>query len=404
MFVLFSINSTVAFAAKESELPTANTLLESNDALPVNDRLFSLLQLIEQDIDKAKKVFEQINLISDNFNAAEKYLTFVIQGLIADQLEDNEAVINWLNKALALEKSIPVKQLTLPEFSEVHLVLSSKYAALDDFKTAFEHKDRYMKKNRKFIDMLKANKIAQLNEKYATDYKIKQNKLLVNSNKIKALEIKDSENKKTNQQQKIVMLFMTIVVFLLLILRQMKLRGTLKYLAKTDSLTGLYNRRTLFNEGNKLVDQAINENQTLSIIVIDVDFFKAVNDRYGHDTGDKVLSFIAQLGRETMRSRDVFARLGGEEFAGILPGVTPEEAKAIAERLREKIAQFDLSDLAIENNVTVSIGVANLEQVSPQFDNILNAADIAMYYAKANGRNKVYLYDEKFEKMPSNLR
>ena len=123
-------------------------------------------------------------------------------------------------------------------------------------------------------------------------------------------------------------------------------------------------------------------------------FFKNINDNYGHDIGDKVIKIIAELGSETMRSRDLFARLGGEEFAGLLPGVGCDEAKAIAERLREKVANKDLSELNISQQLTVSIGVACLDQDDKSFDDLLNAADIAMYYAKENGRNLVCQFTE----------
>lgn len=166
----------------------------------------------------------------------------------------------------------------------------------------------------------------------------------------------------------------------------------LRVIAKTDALTGLFNRRSLFKKGNLLVNEAVKEGNTVSAILLDIDFFKSVNDNYGHDVGDKVIKMVAEVGTETIRSRDYYARLGGEEFAAILPGASLEESKAFAERLREKVEQLDLSTINIERKITVSIGVANLAQVTPSFDILLHAADEAMYNAKEQGRNRVCCY------------
>jgi diguanylate cyclase (GGDEF)-like protein len=406
LFATPYLASELADTTKKNELPKSEItpssqhfgLLQKGELLPINDRILSLLALLQEDpeenLAKVKEILPQLNAISETFNAAEQYLMFFIQGLIEHASHNDKEAIVVLEKALVLKESIPVKQLYLPEFSAVNLILARSFSLVGDFKKAFEAKDRYIISGYDYFDAVRKEKIAELNKTYATDHKRKQNKLLVNQNKIKRLKIKDAENKKFAQQRNIAILVATVIVFILLLLKQIKIRNRLKYLAKTDSLTNLCNRRTLFEQGALLVNTAINEKQPLSVILLDIDFFKNINDTYGHDVGDDVIKRIAQLGGETMRSRDVFARLGGEEFAGILPGVSCAEAKAIAERLREKVENMDLSSLNVKQQVTVSVGVACLDLVSPDFDDLLNAADLAMYFAKANGRNRVCLYNE----------
>jgi diguanylate cyclase (GGDEF)-like protein len=379
-----------------------DSILNNKESLPVNDRILSLLALVEKKSANSKVKIEdllsQLEEISATFNAAEHYLIFLIHGLIAHQSYQNEQAIIWLEKTVELRDEIPAKQLNLPHFSKANFIFAKSLALLGDFKQAFEYKKKYIQDGYRYFDETRIEKIEDLNKIYETDHKIKQNELLVNQNKIKRLKIIAAENKQFSQQRNIIILVITVIVFFILLLKQIKVRKKLKYLAKTDSLTHLYNRRTLFEKGAEAVKLAKNEKQSLSVILLDVDFFKNINDNYGHDIGDEVIKIIAELGSETMRSRDLFARLGGEEFAGILPGVGCDEAKAIAERLREKVANKDLTKLNIKQELTVSIGVASLDQVNTSFDELLNAADIAMYYAKANGRNRVCQFTDKTQK------
>lgn len=164
-------------------------------------------------------------------------------------------------------------------------------------------------------------------------------------------------------------------------------------LAETDSLTALLNRAALFKKGQKLVKTAKEEQLELSVLLFDIDNFKLINDDYGHSVGDLVLKKIAQLVSETMRSRDVFARLGGEEFVAILPSSDLSHAKAIAVRVLEKVSHYNFSELGVDRNVTLSLGVANIKDTDTEFDDILHAADLAMYQAKAQGRNQIVSYE-----------
>ena len=223
--------------------------------------------------------------------------------------------------------------------------------------------------------------------------KIEANKLLANQNKLKELRIGDVHKQQQDQQKTFLLIFCTILLFVLLFLRQLKVRRKLILLAKTDSLTGLLNRAALFNQGQKLVKIAREQQLELSVLLFDIDYFKLINDEFGHPVGDLVLEKIALLVNETMRSRDIFARLGGEEFVAMLPSTDIDQAKAIAVRVMEKIVQYNFSDLGVNSNITLSIGVANIKDTNAEFDDILHAADLAMYQAKAQGRNQMVSYE-----------
>ena len=128
------------------------------------------------------------------------------------------------------------------------------------------------------------------------------------------------------------------------------------------------------------------------MLLFDIDHLKQVNDNYGHHVGDLVLVEISNLVNETMRDRDFLARLGGEEFVVLLPNTDIDKAKAIAVRIVEKISQHSFHHLGVNQQITLSIGVANIKDTNADFDDILHAADLAMYKAKTLGRNQMVNY------------
>jgi diguanylate cyclase (GGDEF)-like protein/PAS domain S-box-containing protein len=164
----------------------------------------------------------------------------------------------------------------------------------------------------------------------------------------------------------------------------------LKRLATRDSLTGLFSRGHFMELGTRAIDHARRYDEPISVIMFDADRFKAVNDTYGHDAGDEVLRAIAAAAARTLRDVDVLGRIGGEEFAAVLPQANAGQAMGVAERLRAEIAaqRIDIgSDAPI--SVTVSIGVCSTDPGSTDLDDMLKAADTALYAAKQNGRNRV---------------
>ncbi|GGF82934.1 GGDEF domain-containing protein [Azorhizobium oxalatiphilum] len=163
-------------------------------------------------------------------------------------------------------------------------------------------------------------------------------------------------------------------------------------LASCDELTGLANRRALLRAGEGLFNNAVARQRPLSVLLVDLDHFKSVNDRYGHRTGDRVLQLFAQIAREEVRSGDLLGRYGGEEFCIVLRSLGSDPAAAVAERLRARVAQ-DLATLdGRPIGVTVAIGLASRDTQDRTIDTIhalIDAADHALYAAKDGGRNRV---------------
>ncbi|MGB1198279.1 MAG: GGDEF domain-containing protein [Thalassotalea sp.] len=369
-----------------------NKFLDSKIEFPIRKTLLNLMGKVAE---KSSISFNELAILDDeiiSFNAAELYLLNYLRSQSAYQEGNIQKAINWGNKALSFQEQMTKEQLETPLFFELFLALSTYHSELEQYQQAYDKKEMYIKRYSASRVKEKNNRIALLNEKYETALKQKENVLLENQNELKQLRIKESENEKSAQLRNILILSFVAIIFSGLLIRQIKVSRKLKVLAKTDALTGLFNRRSLFEKGNILVDEAVKQGIGISAILLDIDYFKSVNDTFGHDVGDKVIKMVADVSSETMRSRDYFARLGGEEYAAILPGASLDEAKAFAERLREKVEQLDLSPFNVEHKITVSIGVANLNQVSPVFDDLLHAADEAMYHAKEQGRNRVCCY------------
>ncbi|WP_027721308.1 sensor domain-containing diguanylate cyclase [Maridesulfovibrio zosterae] len=163
----------------------------------------------------------------------------------------------------------------------------------------------------------------------------------------------------------------------------------LRTLATTDPLTGLSNRRYFMESAEDALQRSLRYNRSLSLLMLDIDLFKNVNDMYGHDAGDDVLKALAVIGIKVLRNIDVFGRIGGEEFSILLPDTDVEGAELVAERLRKAIEQSKMYTRSGELVITVSIGVATLNDQTKTLEHLLKAADIGLYAAKNAGRNRV---------------
>ncbi len=172
----------------------------------------------------------------------------------------------------------------------------------------------------------------------------------------------------------------------------------LEKLLDRDYLTGLYNRRFFMERFLEEVAWSARYNEPLSVMMLDIDYFKKVNDTYGHGCGDEILKQIAGTLSSVLRTEDIVARYGGEEFIVLLPNIGIEGASTVAEKLRSTVQDrsFFCEDKSIKLNVTVSIGVATHygdADLSP--DRLIGQADGALYDAKEGGRNKVVVYRQQ---------
>ena len=167
-------------------------------------------------------------------------------------------------------------------------------------------------------------------------------------------------------------------------------KDELHFHAIHDQLTGLYNRNHLVREGERKFSKAIRNNDKLSVIMMDIDYFKNVNDVYGHMIGDLVLKEVSSVLINDNRIEDFSARFGGEEFTIVLDGCCKVDASVKAEMIRERIETLNPSDIKI----TASFGVSELNSSHKSFEALIKEADIALYEAKNKGRNCVVLFTD----------
>jgi len=173
-----------------------------------------------------------------------------------------------------------------------------------------------------------------------------------------------------------------------------KFHAEIERMAITDGLTGLFNHRNFQEKLTAEFRRLERFSASLSLLLIDIDFFKKINDSYGHPAGDEVLREVSRIIRETIRSVDIPARYGGEEFAALLPGTNHEGALKMAERLRESIEKTNFPIEGKKLRVSVSIGAATSPHDAAAKEELVEKADKALYYAKRNGRNRCVLWRE----------
>ena len=159
--------------------------------------------------------------------------------------------------------------------------------------------------------------------------------------------------------------------------------------ASCDPLTGLSNRNYLQRELSKCISISSRYNRAFSVMMLDIDLFKKVNDTYGHDVGDNVLKLVANILMRNKRAHDIAARFGGEEFVVLLPETSLSGAVVVAERIRMALESFNFKPLGCQHGVTISIGISEFPINGIDTKELVNRADEALYEAKTSGRNRV---------------
>jgi diguanylate cyclase (GGDEF)-like protein len=380
--------------AQTNALTNQNQLVTLNQATEyaIKSKILTLLTLSVENPQKTETVLAKSPAELINLNIGEQYLFLLLKANLAQYHNQHQQVINLLEEAQLLQDKIAKKQLVSPLFANLYQVLATSLAATKNYQKAYQVKKVFIDDYNDYGDAQRDRIVKRLTKKHEITHKIETNKLLDYQNKLKALRLDDVEKQQVIQQRNFILILCTIVVFILLFLRQLKVRKKLILLTKTDRLTGLINRAALFVRGVELIETSTQQQLELSVLLFDIDDFKRINDNFSHRVGDLVLTKVAQLVSETMRSRDVFARIGGNEFVAILPSTDIDKAKAIAVRVIEKITHYDFSELGLDNNITISMGVANNNDTKVLFDDLLYAADLALHQARAQGPNQMVSY------------
>jgi len=312
----------------------------------------------------------------------------VDKGYVLVAMERYDEALESLGVA---EKLLAINSKTKNTFSHYNLMYlqSEIYYKTNRFQQAYMKQSQYL--TRLFKDKVSVNmeKIEGLRLSFESKQADLQKKILEQEQSVQVMQLNDVTYHEKNLQFLLAFVALILMALAWFLLKILKNQNHLVRISQVDDLTGVVNRRRLMELGDELFSQAQKEHQSFSVLMLDVDNFKAINDNFGHKVGDRVLKDIAELTNDAMRDTDYFGRFGGEEFIALLPDTPQQSAEDIAERIRLIIQNkvWAYKDLT---TVTVSIGVSSYRRENEtSFPQLLKDADVMMYKAKNLGRNRV---------------
>jgi diguanylate cyclase (GGDEF)-like protein len=381
----------------QQAIDVLNTIItESNKDTP-SDNMFTVY---------ANMSWAHLSKEESNAEAAYQYILMAKQYLQFTEKTDfklefyaNEAnVLYELDRFDEVLISIASAEKIFTNHEEMSQLKKQSYVSLINLKAATLYKKKLFKQayNVKSLvisltDKLYENEdnrsITQVRLRLEAKQADKKNKVLDNQRIL--YEANLNEAKLENEAQRVYLIISALVAlaFAWVLVKLIQSQKKLKVASRIDVLTGAANRRSLMLKSQKAFKLAITTKIDLSILMIDIDHFKGINDRLGHSVGDQVLAQLAAIGAKMMRKSDTFGRFGGEEFLVCLPKTSLKSGLEIAERIRSSVAEYSWSHNDLEK-VTVSIGVATLVDDSDLIS-LIKRADEQLYQAKLSGRNKV---------------
>lgn len=272
------------------------------------------------------------------------------------------------------------------------------YAAMEDWARAHQALQEYVKITKKIDNNTLSQQTTAMRVKFDSQRIESENKRLIENQKLKDQEVTLLNKNKSLQYIILLLAGFILAIVSIYAYKQVHKNRQLQILALTDSLTQLPNRRHIYAKGKAYFQQALKQQSPFSVIIFDADYFKRINDNFGHEIGDNALIVIAKASRRLMGNKDIVGRIGGEEFLILLPEADIATARDLAHQLQTRIRTLAEQALPTTLELTVSIGIASLtltgqtDDNSDQdktFTNLLKRADDALYEAKNAGRNCV---------------
>ncbi|GHE84375.1 tetratricopeptide repeat-containing diguanylate cyclase [Thalassotalea profundi] len=341
-----------------------------------------------------------------NPEAAYEYMK--ISEEYVSQAEQHQLALSFgLDKAFLLYDMEKYDEV-LETLEEIEPLLQSENAKLDKnnqlnklflkadiyyrkkrFKEAYQLQSDYLELAFEIRDSSNYEVVEDLRMRYESEQADLQKKILDQQKSLQTVRLKDSEYQESNRNILLALCAIAVLIISWFLLKILRAQQRLVTLSQTDGLTGVVNRRRLMELSDFFFYQAKQTKITFSVLMIDVDDFKMINDNYGHKVGDKVLKRIAEIGSSAMRSSDEFGRFGGEEFIALLPETDLEQAKVIAERLCQSVNNHSWESI-VNSPVSISIGVACVDlSMHKNADDLIKSADVLLYKAKSQGKNQV---------------
>ncbi len=321
----------------------------------------------------------------------------VDEAFILFELKRFNDVIETINKIEnILANQMPLGHLKIQTRINIFDLQSKTHFELGAYQKAYELQEHRLVLTRLLRDEKETQSVAEVRLALEAKEADLQTQVLENKQTLQQISLLEAEQKQ--KRQKLYLLYIAVValIFAWLLAKLVQGQHRLYQVSSIDMLTGIANRRELMKKGNKSFQQSKSKNTEFSALMIDIDYFKKVNDQFGHNCGDLVLKKVVELGKDLMRKTDVFGRFGGEEFVALLPNTSTSQANIIAERFRMAVDAYvwDNNDSIPKSlHVTISIGVANSidfsNTESSDLATLIKKADGLLYQAKDQGRNRV---------------
>jgi diguanylate cyclase (GGDEF)-like protein len=391
-----------------------------------------------------EKLQQAIDVFSDQKDDTRLANAYLLKSYFYSKVPDEENALKWIAKSVDKREELgnPVEvanayvhysarlatseQLPLAleyaqkaaDLAEVHEDISGQWDSYGNYAKLLNQAGEYqqafhymrlseralLKKARLDITSQTATLNAEFNlrrEQLKSEFLDKQSQLLEEHNILlnEQLVMEQKQQQQTNWV--LMVLSIALVFFLIMCAVIYRLYIKNKLLASRDALTSLHNRRSVLMLGEQVVNSSVRYQYPVSVLMLDIDSFKAVNDSFGHEVGDRVIRYVADICIATLRKPDYVGRVGGEEFLLVLPHTNESAALQLAERLCKQVVTADKENLGKVDEVTVSIGIAtkNINSNQPHnrasdkdLNQLIREADAALYVAKRKGRNQVQVY------------
>ncbi len=344
-----------------------------------------------------RKRADAINLLKSHLAEVESlrypYLAVLVKATLAELLferGDLSSAESYASEAIALSGSVGTSTQSLVSAYRTMYRIAERRR---DTETALVYYRRYAEADKAYLNEVKTRELAYQIVRQETFEKSEQIQRLGSQNQLLQLQRKLESKSVQNTRLVVVLLTMLLASIGYWAYRTKRTQMMFKRLAQTDALTGIGNRSHFSNQSERLLAQCARNDQEAALVMFDLDHFKAINDRYGHAAGDQVLMRVAELCRHLEQPGSVVGRLGGEEFALLLPGLDLARATDVAEEFRQRITRIDTTATGTRFLVTASFGVTTTALAGYQLARLLSLADRMLYRSKHEGRNQVSAYE-----------
>jgi len=348
---------------------------------------------------------KSLGQVFEEQNNYEKALLYYRQALVFfkdnnDKSNIIEVSLGTVNCLIELEKPDQASQELLmlknvvdeyegKQQSIAYQRLNAKlYALKKDYESAYKTQVEVTNAYNEMYENNRRNAIQELLVKFDLDKKANDNRILQQENELQELRLKQKQKESTIWRMAMAFAVLIMVLIGYLLQRILVNRNHFQEMALKDHLTGAPNRRAILEFAERQYQLSKRNRTPLTVAIIDLDFFKSINDNYGHDVGDEVLKAFSTAISSSIRSQDQFGRYGGEEWLLVLTNTPVEDVSIIFERITKNLSSIEVDSLPADLKITFSLGAAQVDKKDTTVNKTINRADTNLYQAKESGRNK----------------